>query len=138
MTGLGAAMLHELPSFPDTNGLLVVTAESPRPFPVQRVFTVHSDSGEVRGQHAHRECSQFLVCLSGSFRIMLHNGTETWEVSLDRPSIGLLIPPFIWASELSEADGSVLLVLCDREFDEAEYIRDFDDFLAVTLADLVE
>lgn len=129
LTGLSTAMLHELPAFPDTNGLLVVSAENPRPFDVARVFTVHSDKGELRGNHAHRECSQFLICLSGAFKVRLNNGSQIMEASLDRPSLGLLIPPFVWATELSEADGSVLLVLCDREFDELEYVRDFNDFV---------
>jgi hypothetical protein len=52
------------------------------------------------------------------------------EVLLDNPSVGLHVPPFVWADELTEAEGSVLLVLCDKEFDESEYIRDFDVFLA--------
>jgi len=123
--------LLPLPSFPDVNGVLVVTSAQARPFDIARAFTIHADAGMVRGQHAHRSCSQFLVCVAGSFRISVSNGVLNSEVNLDSPDAGLLIPPHIWASEQATSDGSVLLVLCDMEYDEVEYIREYEEFLAL-------
>ncbi len=134
LSGLSGAVQYELSSFPDTNGLLVITADKLSPFAIRRVFTVHTDAGELRGQHAHRECTQFLVCVSGAFRVTIDDGTSVEVVTLNNPLRGLLIPPFLWASEWSESDQSVLLVLCDREFDENEYIRDYDEFIGVVRA----
>jgi dTDP-4-dehydrorhamnose 3,5-epimerase-like enzyme len=123
--------LVALKTFRDPNGALVVIAEDPVPFPVARVFTVHADNGVRRGDHAHRSCSQFLVAVSGRIRVVTYDGRVRTSHVLERSEMGLLIPPMVWASQTSEVDGSVLLVLCDEAFDEGDYIRDLVDFEAL-------
>lgn len=113
-----------LSNFPDHNGLLVVTSENRVPLSVERVFTIHAGVGDRRGEHAHRTCTQFLVAVSGSWKIEVFRGSEASTFALDGPKSGVLIPPFLWAAQAATAPNSVLLVLCDKGFDEADYIRD--------------
>lgn len=78
------------------------------PFNVQRIFYLYDiPGGESRGAHAHRECHQFLVAASGSFEVLLDDGTTKKVVQLNRPDIGLHIPPGIWASEVNFSSGSI-------------------------------
>jgi hypothetical protein len=83
----------------------------------------------MRGQHAHRECSQFLMAPTGKIEVAVTDGDRIQEYRLDTPIVGLLVPPLVWASELFASVTSSLLVLCDREYDEADYIRDWDEYL---------
>lgn len=100
------------------------------PFSVQRVFyTYDIPGGEARGAHAHKECHQFLVSVSGSFEVVLDDGRNQRTVLLNRPFIGLHIPPGIWALEQGFSSGAVCLVLASEKYDEADYIRDYKDFL---------
>ncbi len=101
------------------------------PFPIRRVFTINADkAGLVGGRHAHRRCSQLLVCLSGACDVVSRiDGSDRVRVDrLDRADRGLLIPPGIWAEQHYRDDRTVLMVLCDQGYDAADYIRDFDQF----------
>ena len=99
-------------------------------FDVKRVFYIYDiPSGESRGAHAHRICHQLLIATSGSFKVAVFDGAESCEFILDRPDIGLHIPPGIWASEFDFSGGGICLVLASHEYDEGDYIRDYNSFL---------
>lgn len=100
------------------------------PFDVKRVFyTYDIPGGEARGAHAHKECHQFLVAASGSFEVVLDDGVNKRTVLLNRPFYGLHIPPGIWAAEQGFSSGAICLVLASEKYDEADYIRDYNEFL---------
>ena len=100
------------------------------PFPINRVFYSYDiPGGEDRGAHAHKECHQFIIAASGAFEVVLDDGVSKRTVSLNRPFWGLHVPPGIWASEQSFSSGSICLVLASHGYSEADYIRDYDDFL---------
>jgi len=100
------------------------------PFGVKRVFYIYDiPGGEDRGAHAHKECHQFLVAVSGSFEIEMNDGINKRTVTLNRPYYGLHIPPGIWSSEKGFSSGAICLVLASDKFDEADYIRDYNVFL---------
>ena len=100
------------------------------PFDVKRVFYSYDiPGGESRGAHAHRNCHQLLVAASGSFEVVLDDGTNRRTVTLNRPFFGLHVPPGIWAEEQGFSSGSICLVLASLPYDEDDYIRDYDEFL---------
>jgi acetyltransferase-like isoleucine patch superfamily enzyme len=101
------------------------------PFAVQRYFLVFDvPSVETRGAHAHRECHQFLVCPHGSVSLMVDDGSRREEFVLDQPDFGVHISPMVWAVQYKYAPGTVLLVFASHFYDPADYIRDYDEFLA--------
>lgn len=100
------------------------------PFDIKRVFYSYDiPGGEARGAHAHKECHQFLVAASGSFEVVLDDGINRRTVLLNRPFYGLHIPPGIWASEQGFSSGAICLVLASEKYTEADYIRDYDEFI---------
>jgi len=100
------------------------------PFDVKRVFYLYDiPGGESRGAHAHKACHQFLVAASGSFEVLLDDGKIQRIVQLNRPDIGLHIPPMIWASEINFSSGAVCLVLASHTYDSEDYIRDYKKYL---------
>lgn len=101
------------------------------PFDVKRVFYIYDiPGGENRGAHAHKECHQFLVAVSGSFEVEMDDGINKRTVVLNRPYYGLHIPPGIWASEKGFSSGSICLVLTSMDYSENDYIRSYTQFLA--------
>lgn len=102
------------------------------PFDVKRVFYLYDvPGGESRGAHAHKQCHQFLIAASGSFEILLNDGKVQRLVQLNRPYLGLHIPPMIWASEINFSSGAICLVLASHVYDENDYIRQYEDFLFI-------
>jgi hypothetical protein len=100
------------------------------PFGIKRVFYIYDiPGGESRGAHAHKECHQFLVAASGSFEVSLNDGRVERIVQLNRPFIGLHIPPGIWASEINFSSGSICLVMASHEYNENDYLRNYQDYL---------
>lgn len=100
------------------------------PFEVNRVFYLYDiPGGESRGAHAHRECHQFLIAVSGSFEVLLDDGKTKRQIQLNRPDIGLHIPPGIWASEINFSSGSICLVLASHIYNERDYIRDYEEYM---------
>ncbi len=100
------------------------------PFDVKRVFYIYDiPGGESRGAHAHKECHQFLVAASGAFEVLLDDGRTQRLIQLNRPYQGLHIPPGLWASEINFSSGAVCLVLTSHTYNEADYLRSYDDFL---------
>ena len=124
--------LHSLTKAVDLRGSLVAgQVDGELPFAPARFFVVYDvPSVEARGAHAHRECAQFLVCLSGSVRAIVDDGTNREEYLLDRPDRGLLVPPMVWGTQYRYSSDAVLLVLASEGYDGDDYIRDYDDFLA--------
>lgn len=105
------------------NGLTV-------PFAVKRAFYLYDvPGGESRGGHAHKELYQFMVAASGSFTVTLDDGIIKRSFLLNRPYQGLLVKPGIWSSLEDFSSGAVCLVLASEVYDEADYIRDYDEFL---------
>jgi len=85
---------------------------------------------EVRGEHAHHVCHQFLICVAGRVTVAVDDGQRRGEVVLDRPTMGVYVPPLVWASEYRYEDDAVLLVLASHAYDPDDYIREYDEFLA--------
>lgn len=114
----------------DEGNLTVIENNSTFPFDVQRVFYLYDIAGgESRGAHAHKECHQFLIAASGSFEVSLDDGKFKRQVLLNRPDIGLHIPPGIWASEINFSSGAICLVMASHSYNETDYIRKYDEFL---------
>lgn len=100
------------------------------PFIPQRYFiTFGVPEEENRGQHAHRECSQFLLCVHGECKVLVDDGTHRQTHLLDRPTLGVLIPPMVWASEFEHTIDSRLMVFASHLYDAQDYIRDYETFL---------
>ena len=117
-------------SFPSGN-LTVAQSMEHLPFAIKRVFYLYDiPGGESRGAHAHKQCHQFLVAVSGAFEVAMDDGENTKVVRLDRPYYGLHVPPGIWAAEQNFSSGSVCLVLASELYDPDDYVRDYDEFLS--------
>jgi len=115
--------------FEDTNGMLCVYEGGQQvPFDIRRVFTVSAKAGDTRGDHAHKQCTQLLICVSGKIRVSCDDGLAVTEHLLDNMGEGLLVPPGIWAKEKYMTEGAVLMVLCDRGYEAEDYLRDYNDF----------
>lgn len=117
-----------LPKIGDRNGnITFVNNNIEVPFDVKRIFYLYDiPGGESRGAHAHKTCHQFLIAASGAFEVLLNDGTVERQVLLNRPDYGLHVLPGIWASEINFSSGSICLVLTSHEFDESDYIRDYE------------
>jgi len=102
------------------------------PFAVKRVFTVWAKRGAVRGMHAHKKCAQLLVCIHGKISIECDDGKSKRRYVLSHEGQGLLIPPRIWAKQRYLDSKAVMLVLCNRPYEERDYIRKYDNFLKET------
>lgn len=100
------------------------------PFDIKRIFYLYDiPGGESRGAHAHKECHQFLIAASGAFEVLLDDSKTKRLVLLNRPYLGLHIPPGIWASEINFSSGSICMVMASHTYHETDYIRSYDDFL---------
>tara|TARA_X000000950_G_scaffold262452_1_gene333709 strand:+ start:4691 stop:5071 length:381 start_codon:yes stop_codon:yes gene_type:complete len=100
----------------------------PKDFQLKRVFIVNGKNGEVRGDHAHKKCTQILICISGEVIVDIN---KKEKVVLSIPSEGLIIPPLIWSSQRYVTDKSMLMVLCDYKYDEKDYIRNYLEYLKI-------
>ena len=133
MGNFSASNLMNLTYFVDkTGGLCAIEGGINTPFDILRVFTVSAPKDAIRGDHAHKKCSQFMVCVSGVIQITCDNGIEETIYQLDSPSVGLNVEPGIWSKEKYLTDGAVLVVLCDRHYEEEDYIRNYNEFKANT------
>ena len=124
--------LIDLPKIYDPRGNLTV-AEQMRnvPFEVKRVYwTYDVPAGERRGGHAHKECVEFIIAVSGSFTVTLDDGKGNHkDFHLNHPWQGLLVPTGIWRTLEDFSSGAVCLVLASEFFDEADYLYEYDEFL---------
>ena len=124
-----------LPQVGNRNGHITpINNKKEIPFDVKRVFYLYDiPGGESRGAHAHKECHQFLIAASGAFEVLLDDGRTKRQVMLNRPDIGLHVAPGIWASEINFSSGSICLVLASHNYDEGDYIRNYNEFLSFIL-----
>jgi UDP-2-acetamido-3-amino-2,3-dideoxy-glucuronate N-acetyltransferase len=131
---VAGATLHRLPRHCDMRGdLCVAEVGKEIPFPVRRQFMVFNvPSPEVRGQHAHRRCHQFLICVQGSCVVMADDGARRTEFLLNSRLYGLHLAPLTWAVQYRYSPDAVLLVLASHRYDAQDYIRDYDEFLRAT------
>jgi hypothetical protein len=122
--------LHRFPRIFDLRGNLTVGEfGSSVPFLPKRYFIVFDvPNVEVRGEHAHRSCAQFLVCVRGQCSVVADDGTRREEFLLDDPSLGLYLPPMTWGIQYKYSADGVLLVFASELYESAEYIRDYDEF----------
>lgn len=100
------------------------------PFTPLRTFLIFDvPSKEVRGEHAHRKCEQFLVCLRGSVRVLCDDGSRRQEFELNSVEQGLYLPPMVWGVQYHYSEDAILLVYASETYDANDYIRNYDEFL---------
>ena len=129
--GIRGVRLYEMPLVTDLRGDLTFGEfNKTLPFVPQRYFLVFNvPSQEFRGEHAHRECHQFLICIKGSCSVVVDDGLNRAEVLLNRPTLGLYIPPMTWDTLYKYSQEAVLLALNSEIYRAEDYIRDYDLFL---------
>ncbi|MDQ3025091.1 MAG: WxcM-like domain-containing protein [Pseudomonadota bacterium] len=130
VAGVSLIALHRVT---DIRGSLAVGEfERSIPFEVKRYFTVFDvPSVETRGEHAHRECHQCLICLRGTVSVVADDGRNREEFLLDRPDLGLHLPPMVWGIQYKYSPDAVLLVFASHYYDAADYVRDYNEFLSL-------
>lgn len=127
--------LIKIPKIEDPRGNLSVIEKECIPFEIKRVYYLYDvPAGAERGGHSHIELKEFLVALSGSFDVILNDGVHEKAVTLNKPYEGLLIENGIWRELKNFSSGAVCLVVASSIFEEEDYIRDFDEFLASKLS----
>ena len=129
-TKVANVSLHRMPYVADIRGSLTVGEfERSIPFPAKRYFIVFGvPSAETRGEHAHRECHQFLICVRGSCAVVADDGVNRQEFVLDSPDVGLYLGPMVWGIQYKHSSDAVLLVFASHYYDSADYIRDYTEF----------
>lgn len=123
--------LIDFPVLGDERGsLLALEGNKHVPFDIKRVYYIYgTQEGVARGFHAHKKLQQVAICLKGSCRFVMDNGAEKSDVVLNSPSQGLLIDTMQWHEMYDFSCDCILLVLASDVYDEADYIRNYDDFL---------
>ena len=115
----------------DSRGdLLAIEFQKQLPFEPKRFFATYNvPSVAVRGEHAHLECHQVLLAIAGKIRVVLTDGIRTEEFLLDDPTVGLYVPKLTWGTQESLISSSILGVFASHDYDELDYIRNYDQFL---------
>jgi dTDP-4-dehydrorhamnose 3,5-epimerase-like enzyme len=131
MNQLTDARLIELPRHARADGeVIVAEAAAQVPFRIERMFALAAPAGTKRGRHAHRLCSQFMICVSGAVDVVCEDGSKRNTFGLNRRNQALLVPPGLWNTVEFRQNESVLIVLCDRVYEADDYIRDYAEFLS--------
>jgi UDP-2-acetamido-3-amino-2,3-dideoxy-glucuronate N-acetyltransferase len=132
-TRVPSVYIHRLPQVTDIRGSLTVGEfERSIPFPVKRYFVVFNvPSKEVRGEHAHFKCHQFLICVRGSCSVVVDDGVLREELLLDSPDVGVHLPPMVWGTQYKYTQDAVLLVFASDYYDASDYIRSYENFLEI-------
>jgi dTDP-4-dehydrorhamnose 3,5-epimerase-like enzyme len=128
---LDLAKIIDLPKISDPRGNLTFVEGSRHvPFDLKRVYYLYDvPGGETRAGHAHKQLEAFMIAVSGSFEVILDDGTERKSFFLNRSYYGLYIPKMVWRELENFSSGSVCLVLASENYDESDYYRDYDQFL---------
>jgi dTDP-4-dehydrorhamnose 3,5-epimerase-like enzyme len=124
----------ELPKIYDKRGnLSFFQHPNQLPFQIKRTYWIYDvPGGEVRGSHAFKEQQEFIIALSGSFDVVINDGTEEQRFSLNRSYYGLYIPKMYWRRLENFSTNSLALIVSDQSYNEADYIRDFEEFKKLT------
>ncbi|MEN5058237.1 sugar 3,4-ketoisomerase [Sphingobacterium kitahiroshimense] len=127
---MNSIKLIDLPKILDKRGNLSFFENNHQiPFEIKRTYWMYDvPGGETRGSHAFKEQQEFIVALSGSFDVVLHDGKEERTISLSRSYYGLYIPNLFWRKIENFSTNSLALIVSDRGFSEKDYIRDFEEF----------
>ncbi len=125
-----------LPKIPDNRGnLTFLESKIHIPFEIKRVYWIYDvPGGEIRGSHAYRTLKEFIIALSGSFDVVLHDGKQEYKYSLNRSHYGLYVPEFYWRRLENFSTNALCLILASDFFKPEEYIRNFDDFKKLAAA----
>ena len=123
--------LIQLPKFLDARGnLSFVQQEDHIPFVIRRTYWLYDvPGGECRGGHAYRENQEFIVAMSGSFDVVLDDGTRKQTFTLNRSYYGLYVPKGLWREMENFSTNSLALILSSTDYDASDYVRDYDEFL---------
>jgi uncharacterized RmlC-like cupin family protein len=134
-TRVSDCVLLEFPKVFDVRGSLTfIEGTRHVPFEIKRLFYLYDvPAAASRGGHAHRTLEQVLACASGSLDVRLDDGVTQQVIHLSGPERGIYIPPMIWDTEINFEPGTVCVVLASDYYDEADYIRDYQEFLAAKL-----
>jgi UDP-2-acetamido-3-amino-2,3-dideoxy-glucuronate N-acetyltransferase len=131
----GASLVRQHAIFEARGHLTVGEMGKGLPFVPRRFFVISEVPAEdIRGEHAHRELHQFLLCLAGSVVVEVDDGERQAAVRLDCPHAGVHLEPMVWASQHTYTRDAVLLVLASAEYDAADYIRVHEEFIALARA----
>lgn len=130
-TSVRGVKLYHFPVIPDLRGSLTVGEfDKQIPFTPLRYFMVFGvPSREIRGEHAHRTCHQFLICVRGNCAVVADDGARRVEVALDAPHKGLYLPPMTWGVQYKYSPDALLLVFASHHYDSADYIRNYAEFI---------
>lgn len=133
MVGVGQVSLHNFKYVPDMRGDLSVGEFSREiPFEPKRYFLVlNVPSEKTRGEHAHHHCHQFLICVKGKCSVVVDDGINRKEVELNKPNMGIYLPPLTWGIQYKYSADAVLLVFASHYYEADDYIRNYDEFMAV-------
>lgn len=134
--GLADCRIIELPRITDPRGnLTFIEAHRHVPFEIERVYYLYDvPGGETRGGHAHRRLEQLIIAMSGAFDVVLDDGYEQQVFPLNRSYYGLYVPTMVWRELVNFSSGSVCTVLASRPYEEEDYYRDHDEFVAAVRA----
>lgn len=130
--GATGCRIVELPRIADPRGnLTFLEGDEHVPFPIRHVDCIYDvPGGASRGGHAHRQLEQFIIAMAGSFEVHVDDGRHTEVFQLDRSYYGLYVPPMVWREMARFSSASVGLVVASHHYDEADYLRDYDAFVA--------
>ncbi len=125
--------LIDLPKIVDERGnLSFIEGENHIPFRIERTYMIYDvPGGEIRGGHAYKELSEFIIAVSGSFDVVLDDGQEKRTYSLNRSYYGLYVPKLIWRSLENFSTNSLCMILASHKYDESDYLRDYHDFINI-------
>jgi UDP-2-acetamido-3-amino-2,3-dideoxy-glucuronate N-acetyltransferase len=132
-TTVNGVTVHKFPLILDIRGSLTVGEfEQHIPFVPMRYFLVFDvPSKETRGEHAHHACHQFLICVRGSCAVLVDDGNNRTEITLDAPDKGIYLPPMTWGVQYKYSEDAALLVFASHHYDDNDYIRDYADFMNI-------
>lgn len=130
LTDVSGVTFHRLPRVTDIRGSLSVGEfEKSIPFAVRRYFMVFNvPSEETRGEHAHKQCHQFLICVRGTCSVVADDGVHRQEFLLDSADVGVYLPPMVWGIQYKYSQDALLLVFASHYYDNEDYIRDYSEF----------
>ena len=130
MTKISDLKLLQIPVIDNILGNIAVVENSTIPFEIKRVYYLYDiPSSSKRGGHSHKNLQQVLIAISGSFDVVLKDGLSEKTITLNKPDKGILISNNIWRELENFSSGAVCLVLASDVFEEADYIRDYNEFL---------